>query len=72
MSSAIIRPARSEKLTGGEKRLLKAWFNKQRTGEDAAVAMDINRGSLNRIMITGSGSPDNIKKVRAVINTATN
>lgn len=72
MSSAILRTARSEKLTSGEWRRLQSWFKKQRTDEDAAVAVDMNRGSLTRIILVGSGHPNNIKKIRAVINPATN
>lgn len=72
MNTAITRPHRSEKLMVGEKSLLKAWIAKQRTFEEAAATVGVTKVTLYKVSGTGTGKPDTLKKIRAVINAATN
>lgn len=61
------RIRKSESLTADEHRALVKWVNNQPTKVDAAIILDVTRPTLDRILIVKSGSPDSIKKVRAVL-----
>lgn len=72
MSETINKIKNSEKMTSGEKRLLKAFIKKQGTMVAAASALDIDRSILYHIVNAGSGHSKNIDKIRSAINPATN
>lgn len=61
------RVKKSEKLTTKEHAKFKIWLEKQATATDAAEISHVDRVTLTRIGTTGSGSPENIAKIRAVI-----
>lgn len=72
MERTISKSKKSEKMISGEQRLLKAWVAKQGTHEEAAKAIGISRQQLHVIINAGSCKPETLKKIRAVINPATN
>ena len=61
------RVKKSVKLTSDELKAYKKWAAKQGTQIDAAAMLGVNRLTLNRVMLTGSGSQETINKIRKVI-----
>jgi len=58
---------RSESLTREEYKALKAYRKQFTTEIDCALSLRIDRGVLGRVLLTGSGSPDSIDKIRVGI-----
>jgi IS30 family transposase len=67
MDATIARVRKSEKLTAQEKKQLLKWVDEQPTKLDAAETIGIHRTTLDRVLAYGSGSPDNISKIRKVL-----
>lgn len=63
----ITRKRKSEKLTTDERKALKLYRKGFDTEVACAVSIGIDRLVLNRIMMTGSGSPESIEKIRTAI-----
>lgn len=63
----ITRKRKSEKLTTDERKALKQYRKGFDTEVACAVSIGIDRLVLNRIMMTGSGSPESIEKIRTAI-----
>lgn len=61
------RVRKSVRLSAEEYRSLVKWVNNQPTKVDAALLLDITRGTLNRILIARSGAQDTINKVLKVV-----
>lgn len=61
------RIRKSVKLTSQERRALAKWVASQATKIDACILLDLTRPTLDRILTTGSGSPDSIVKVKKVL-----
>jgi hypothetical protein len=56
---------KSDRLTGSELKKFKTVVASYPTREGAAISLGIgNRGTLTRICAAGSGSPENIEKIR--------
>lgn len=68
MEEMVTRVKKSETLTEEEKLALVSWVNDQPTKIDAAETLGMHRVTMDRIMLAGSGSPDNIAKVRRVLS----
>lgn len=68
MNETIDKIKNSEKMTSGEKRLLKAFIKKHGSMVAAASALCIDRSILYHIRNAGSGHSKNIAKIRAAIN----
>lgn len=62
------RVRKSEKFTKEEYSALVKWVNSQLTKIDAGELLGISRQTLDRVLITKSGSPDTVNKIRGVIN----
>lgn len=67
MDATIARVRKSEKLTAQEKKQLVKWVEEQPTKLDAADTIGIHRTTLDRVLANGSGSPENIAKIRNAI-----
>lgn len=63
------RVRKSEALTDQERADFTKWVDSQPTKIDAAETIGIHRVSLDRIMLAGSGSPENIERIRKVLQT---
>ena len=68
MDATIDRVRKSEKLTVGEKKIFLEWVDNQPTKLDAALLLNISRPTLDRVIHSGSGSPETIAKIKTVIN----
>lgn len=55
---------KSEPLTRDEYKSLKAYRKRFSTEVDCAASLRVDRGVLGRVMLTGSGSPETIEKIR--------
>lgn len=62
-----IKKRRSVKLSADEQKNLKSFCKAFDTTTEAAEAIGISREVLIRVTILGSGSPETIEKIRAVI-----
>lgn len=56
---------KSESLTKEEYKSLKAYRKLYDTEVACAASLRIDRGVLGRVLLTGSGSPETIEKIRA-------
>jgi hypothetical protein len=61
------RRLKSMALSDEELALFKAWVDGQPTIIDAAVKLDVARGTVGRVLAFKTGSPETIGKVKAVI-----
>jgi predicted DNA-binding protein (UPF0251 family) len=59
---------KSELLTKDEFSSLKKYVISQHTVTDAAYAIGINRQTLDRVLIIGSGSPETVQAIREKLN----
>ena len=64
------RVRKSEKLTPDQHKAFKKWVARQLTKVDAAELLDIQRPTLERILIVGSGKPATIEKVLKQLTVA--
>lgn len=69
-NTIITRKRKSEAMTPEEHEAFKSWVNKQPTKLDAALTLLISRGALDDILSKGSGKPENIERIRSIINIA--
>jgi hypothetical protein len=60
------RKRKSEQMTPEERRAFRKWVGEQPTKIDAAAALPVSIGTLDRLLILGSGSPETIQKVREI------
>lgn len=65
--AAAFKKPKSVPLTKQELKALKAYRKRFDTEVDCAVSIGIDRLVLNRIMTVGSGSPESIEKIKAVL-----
>lgn len=63
----MVASKKSAPLTSNEHIKLIAFRNLYGSEEACAEAIGIGRSALNRILIVGSGHPNNITKIKAVI-----
>lgn len=68
MSLTIDRVRKSVKLSPLEFKAFKKYVNGKETKVDASIEIDITRPTLDRVLLSGSGSPETIEKIKAVIN----
>ncbi len=68
MTDISNRRRKSESLTPAEFRAFKKWVGDQPTKLDAAVSLGVAPNTIDRILLAGSGAPDNIEKIRLKIN----
>jgi hypothetical protein len=68
MTTATTRKRKSEPLSKAEHSSLKQYRKKFYTTQDCADTIGISREVLDRVILVGSGSPETIAKVRAVLN----
>jgi hypothetical protein len=61
------RKKKSEKLARPEHAALKQYRKKFDTEVDCAISLGIDRVVLNRVILKGSGAPDTIAKIRAIL-----
>lgn len=61
---------RSESLTRSELKALKKYRVSFSTEVACAATIGIDRNVLNRVVLAGSGAPETIAKIRAVLKTA--
>lgn len=61
---------KSESLTRPERKALKEYRKGFTTDVACAAAIGIDRNVLVRIMLSGSGAPSTIEKIRAALNIA--
>lgn len=66
-ASQTARKRKSEPLTEAELASLKAYRARFTTEVGCAISLKVDRIVLNRVLLVGSGSPDNIKKIRKVL-----
>jgi sugar diacid utilization regulator len=59
-----IRRRKSEVLTSDEKKALQKFISSHHTMVDAAETLGIPRNTLDRVKLTGSGSPETIQAIR--------
>lgn len=64
------RRRKTELLTKEEHNSLKKYVASFHTVIDAAVALGINRQTLDRVLIIGKGSPESISIIREKLNRA--
>jgi predicted DNA-binding protein (UPF0251 family) len=68
MESKPVTKRRSVKLIPDELKALKAYRKQFDTEVECAESIGIKREVLGRVMLLGSGSPETIDKIRAVIS----
>ena len=66
-AASIIKKPRSVKLTSQEKSWMKKYRKQFKTEVECAVSIGLDRGPYNRIMKLGSGSGENVAKIREAI-----
>lgn len=59
---------RSALLTETEKRRLTKYMDTFATIVESAEAIGIHRNVLDRVILTGSGSPETVEKIRKAVN----
>lgn len=69
-ASTTARKRKSEPLSKGELKALKAYRKGFSTEVDCAISIGIDRLVLGRVMLVGSGSPETIDKIKKVLGTA--
>ncbi len=63
-----LRIRKSVKLTSQEMKAFKKWLSQFNTQTDAAEALDINRPTIGRILMSGGGHQVTIEKVRKALD----
>lgn len=63
-----ITKKKSESLTRAERKSLREYRKQFDTDVACAGAIGIDRNVLVRVMLAGSGAPDTIERIRAIIN----
>lgn len=58
---------KSVKLTPAELKSLKQYRKRFNTEVECAISIQVDRLVLNRVMLVGSGSPETIEKIKAVL-----
>jgi len=58
---------KSESLTFEEQKRFKQLVEKFNTREDCASALTLSRQAIHRILGSGSGKPESIEKIRALL-----
>lgn len=61
------RKRKSVKLTKPELSALKLYRKKYNTSVECAISIGIDRVVLDRVILVGSGSPETITKIRAIL-----
>lgn len=67
--TAVPKRRKSVLLTKEEHRALKAFRKTFNTGVECSEVLGIDRAVMERILLVGSGSPENIEKVRTVLDS---
>jgi len=67
MAKVVRKQRRSEKLAPSEKVAFKDWVDSFDTLVDAYEDLDVAKGTLERLLLKGSGHPNTIAKVRRKI-----
>jgi hypothetical protein len=64
MLNLTMRRRKSEALTSDEKKAFLKYISSHQTNVDAAESIGISRQVLERVQLTGSGSPETIQAIR--------
>lgn len=68
MVQTATRRKKSVSLDRAEFTRLKKWVAAQPTKLDACAALCISRPTLDRVLLAGSGSPETIQTIKAILN----
>lgn len=69
MNTSTMPDKRTAKLTPAELKTLKQYRKQFDTEVSCAISLGLDRTVLNRTLLTGSGHPDTIEKIRTKLNS---
>lgn len=68
MEQATTRKRKSEALSKEDRKLFSSYVKKFHTKMDCAEAIGIHRSVLDKVILSGSGAPETIEKIRLVLS----